>query len=968
MNRLLAVACMFLIFIVVSCVTSHVPEGKFLLKKNKLHVTGEDVDESSMAKVIRQQPNLSTLGIKFRLIVFNSIDSTKVEEKRVTKMNKLRRKNIKRKVREDRINERRRDRAIRKGRDDYYFRTIELKDTLNPKLSILERMKYKFGEPPVIVDSFLFEKSKEQLSTYMHKRGYYYETISGHLDTLELSKQKIIAHFDVTTGPRYYIDSVYIISDNPAVVQSFRNYLRKEQDQSALNAPFHNFLTDKKTLKVPFDQDVLNDYRDKVARYMRNDSYYMFSPSHVLYKADTNSADMSVKLGIVFTDRVIKDPNDPSKVTTKRQASTTVQAVYFHICDTILYEGNFEQYIEDNGLNLKTENFLTTVDTFYYAKLMKEVEQPDSLKSKTGEKYYKSLVNKNLFGQPKDSINLDKYRIATFTYNFNELPKKRDRKKVDESKETKEVKEKKETDEEKRARQEKELFVKPGLVEAQNYLEYTNFYKEYYADRTYNRLIQLGIFSIIKPVFEEVPGNKIIVHYYLVPAQKQSYGFEPRATNSNGYLGVSASINYTNKNLFKSGWNTTLSFSGGFESQPPVFSEVDGDKVKQGGRSFNTFEVGPTLKFDLPGLFPVNVAKLDKRQRPRTILSAAYNFQKRPDFKRNVFQLNYLWKFYVGKTQIVSIGLPAASVIKFVSLNPSPEFEARIKSLNDQFLINAYSDQLIWEDAKFVYEFDNLNYDKKKQRWRVTFNATSNIAGNLLYYGFRKGQDQDSTGRYKLFGVPYSQFALIDTKFITYYDVNRKHTIALRLLGGVGKPYKNTVTSLPYDYSFFSGGSNDNRGWDARTLGPGAYKYYLDPTRTFTQIGDIRLGTSLEYRLAKGKLLQSAFFLDASNIWTINNDVNRPGGRFSPSWYKELGVAVGYGVRLDFNFFIFRADLGIPVRNPGLPSGERWFWQDRDTYYQEIEDQNFTQDELKRIPDPFGWKALKLNIGIGLPF
>jgi len=926
-NRILAVASLFLIFAVVSCVTSHVPQGKFLLKKNKLHVKGDAIDESAMEKVIRQQPNLSTLGIKFRLIVFNSIDSTKVELKRVKKMSKLKNKNIKRKAKEKRINLRRRERAIRKGRDNYYYRTIELKDTLNPKLSILERMKYKFGEPPVIVDSFLFEKSKEQLSTFMHKRGYYYDTISGHLDTLS-GKKKIIAHFDVTTGPRYYIDSVYIISDNAEVVQSFKNYLRKEQDQSALNAPFHYFLKDKRPMQIPFDQDVLNDYRDKVARYMRNDSYYLFSSSHVLYKADTNSTTMRVKLGIVFTDRIIKDPDDPKKAVTKRQTSTTVQAVYFHICDTTLFEGNFKEYVKSKNLDIKTENFTTTVDTFYYAELMKKVKLPDSLQNKTRSLYYKSVSEENIFGQPKDSIDLDKYRIATFTYNG-------------------------------------ELFVKPGLVEAQNYLENTNYYKEYYADRTYNRLIQLGIFAIIKPVIEEVPGNKIVVHYYLVPAKKQSYGFEPRATNSNGYLGVSASINYTNKNLFRSGWNTTLSFSGGFESQPPVFSEADGDKVKQSGRSFNTFEIGPTLKFDLPGLFPVNVAKLDKRQRPRTILSAAYNYQKRPDFKRDVFQLNYLWKFYVGKTQIVSVGLPAASVIKFVALDPSKEFEARIKSLNDLFLINAYSNQFIWEDAKFVYEYDNRDADDKPLRLRMTFNATFNTAGNLLYYAFKHNQDKDTNGRYMFFGVPYSQFALVDTKFITYYDVNRKHTLAFRLLAGAGKPYKNTQTSLPYDYSFFAGGSNDNRGWEARTLGPGAYKYYLDPTRTFTQIGDIRLGTSLEYRLAKGKLLQSAVFMDADNIWTINNDVNRPGGQFSKSFYKELAVTVGYGIRLDFDFFIFRIDLGLPVRNPGLPDGDRWIWQSRTTYDAEIDAQNFTADELKKIPAPFGWK---LNVGIGLPF
>lgn len=951
LTRITAFLCVFVVLIVVGCVTSHVPQGKYLLKKNKLHVKGEKVDESAMEKVIRQQPNLSTFGIKFRLIVFNSIDSTKVAEKRIEKANHLRRKNSKRKARQDRINERRRNRAIRKGKSAYYFRTIELKDTLNPKLSLLERMKYKFGEPPVIVDSFLFRKSIDQLSTYLHKKGYYYDTVTGHLDTLA-GKRKIIAHFNVVTGSRYYIDSVYIISDNATVTQSFLNYLRKEPDNSALNEPFHHFLTYKRPMSIPFDQDVLNDYRNKVARYMRNDSYYMFSPSHVLYKADTNSADMSVKLGIVFTDRVVRDPNDPKKnAIAKRHASTRVKQVYFHIADTTLYEGNFRQYLRDHQMDSLRDGFIPTLDTFHYAELVKKVRLPDSLQEKAKFLYYKSQTERNFFGQPKDSVDLDKFRMATFTYNFKEEPKKRAGDQVDESTET---------EEEWQKRKEEEIFVDPGLIEAQNYLEYTNFYKEYYLERTYNRLIQLGIFALVKPVIEEVEDNQIIVHYYLIPAKKQSYGFEPRATHSNGNLGVSASINYNNKNLFRSGWNSTISFSGGFESQPPVISQ---DK-KVSGRSFNTFEIGPTIKFDLPGLFPVNVAKLTKRQRPRTILSAAYNYQDRPDFERGVFQLSYLWKFYVGKTQVVSVGLPGASVIKFVALTPHGNFADRIESLNDLFLINAYSDQFIWEDMKLVYEYDNRESDRKKQRLRTIFNATFDAAGNLLYYGFRKVQGIDTNGRYKLFGVPYSQFALIDTKFITYYDVNKKHTLAFRALAGVGVPYKNTRTSLPYDYAFFAGGSNDNRGWNARRLGPGSSKYYLDPLR-ITQIGDIRLGSSVEYRLGKGKLFQSALFADADNIWTINEDIKQQGGQFSKNWYKELGITAGYGIRLDFNFFIFRVDLGLPIHNPGLPEGDRWIWGSRDTYLQEIEDAGLDPNELENIPAPFG---PKLQVGIGLPF
>ena len=109
---------------------------------------------------------------------------------------------------------------------------------------------------------------------------------------------------------------------------------------------------------------------------------------------------------------------------------------------------------------------------------------------------------------------------------------------------------------------------------------------------------------------------------------------------------------------------------------------------------------------------------------------------------------------------------------------------------------------------------------------------------------------------------------------------------------------------MPYDYSFFAGGSNDNRGWRARSLGPGAYKYYLDSNSTVTQIGDIHLGFSFEYRFKLSKVIQSALFVDAGNIWTNKEDNNRPNGEFSKNWLKQIAFAAGTGLRLDLEYFL----------------------------------------------------------------
>ncbi|MDG1516681.1 MAG: hypothetical protein P8Q42_01545, partial [Flavobacteriales bacterium] len=33
-------------------------------------------------------------------------------------------------------------------------------------------------------------------------------------------------------------------------------------------------------------------------------------------------------------------------------------------------------------------------------------------------------------------------------------------------------------------------------------------------------------------------------------------------------------------------------------------------------------------------------------------------------------------------------------------------------------------------------------------------------------------------------------------------------------------------------------------------------------------------------------------------------------------FYKELAVSPGLGLRLDFDFFLFRLDLGVPLKQP----------------------------------------------------
>lgn len=864
--------------------TKYVPDGEYLLKKNEILQTGEKLDKGDLNSIVRQQPNYKRLGISWRLMAFNTFDSTKVANKRLKENLKLQEKNKEKRAKEKRINEKRIQKAKEKGKTHYTHKTIILKDTIEPRRFLREWYKYKVGEPPVTFDSILYNKTIEQLGAYLRSNGYYYGDVGGLVEYKKNGKCNV--KYLLSTGERYYIDSVFHICNNKDVEDAYNAFLRIQHDVPLVDQPF--------------DKEMMDDYRSKVARFMRDSSFYGYSANHITFSADTSKSRMKVKVGIIFGDRAIRSLVNRDSLVFVPHAKTYIKEVYFHISDTSKYEGNFKNMMMEQGLSLTNGPFINTIDSLFY----QDVEY-------------------------KHSKIPDVSRMAVFKFNS-------------------------------------ESIVKPRILEMQNYLEKGEQYKAKYAENSYSSLLRMGLFKAIKTELIEIPDTNLLeVHYYLAPSKKQSYSFQPRATNSNGYLGVSASISYTNRNLFKGAERLTFSVSGGFESQPPVFAiNDDGIEIQTEARSFNTLEFGPTVKLQLPGLFPIRMSRISKKRRPETVMSAAYNYQKRTDFVRGTFQMNYLWKFIISKTSLFEIGLPGASVVKFVNINKTDEFETKLDDLGDLFLINAYSNQFVWQDWRFRYEYNIKEKPNRKGNSQLYMSTVFDPAGNILS-AFNNSLTLLDNGQYGIDGVPYAQFARLDNELIFSKPLGRERSVNTKLRIGGGLPYGNTTTSLPYDYSFFAGGANDNRGWAARGLGPGAYKYYLDTNRTATQIGDFRLGASAEYRFAINSFFKGAVFMDAGNIWTFQHDDKRPGGQLSMNWWNEIAVAGGVGLRMDLEYFIIRLDVGVPIRNPSLPNGEKWIFQKTKDDYEIEADAQFGTDWRDFVPALY---APKLHFGIGYPF
>jgi outer membrane protein assembly factor BamA len=197
---------------------------------------------------------------------------------------------------------------------------------------------------------------------------------------------------------------------------------------------------------------------------------------------------------------------------------------------------------------------------------------------------------------------------------------------------------------------------------------------------------------------------------------------------------------------------------------------------------------------------------------------------------------------------------------------------------------------------------------------------------------------------YQLFHTPFAQFVKGDFDYTRSLVIDNQNSIAWRIGGGIGYPYGNSKM-LPFEKRYYSGGANSVRAWQVRELGPGGYVPHSAST-FFNQSGDIKLDLNLEYRSHFFWKLEMAAFIDAGNIWTIRNYEGQEGGTFRlNSFYKEIAIGYGLGLRIDFDYFLIRFDCGEKAYDPAKRGKDRW---------------TFLHPNLK---ENFAW-----HIAVGYPF
>ncbi|MCM1474727.1 MAG: BamA/TamA family outer membrane protein [Muribaculaceae bacterium] len=461
----------------------------------------------------------------------------------------------------------------------------------------------------------------------------------------------------------------------------------------------------------------------------------------------------------------------------------------------------------------------------------------------------------------------------------------------------------------------KQKYLRPGVLYENCFIQPGEPYRERDVDRTYKALSRLEILKYTNIKFEPAGSigdiGLLDAYILLTPGKSQSITLELEGTNSEGDLGLALGIGYRHMNIGKGSETFSAKVRGSYESLSGNLDGLIHDRYME-----YALDLGLSYpKFKAPFLRESFKRKINAT----TLVNLSMSYQERPEYTRIISTAGWSYKWTDKNNRRRNILTPID--INYVYLPVSTiDFLNQIAPDNP-LLRYSYEDHFI---MRLGYSFYYTNkrtaapWQRNTQTNFYTIRANIETAGNLLYAInsiFTRHHDPRHNP-YKIFGIHYSQYVKgeADLGFLHIFD--QRNSMAFHVGFGIGFPYGNS-TILPFEKRFYGGGANGVRGWDVRTLGPGSFPGTNSVSDFINQCGDIRFDLSAEYRAKLFWVIELGVFVDAGNIWTIKSYPNQPGGLFQfNSFYKEIAAAYGLGLRLDFNYFLLRFDLGMKAHNP----------------------------------------------------
>ena len=439
------------------------------------------------------------------------------------------------------------------------------------------------------------------------------------------------------------------------------------------------------------------------------------------------------------------------------------------------------------------------------------------------------------------------------------------------------------------------------VLQNNTFIEEGKWYSAEDLQSTYNHFGRLGTVRYTNISFREYDDVPVLDCDIQLSTNKPStISFQPEGTNTAGDLGAAASLTYQNRNIFHGSENLSIVLRGAYEA----IRGLEGYK----NTNFQEYSIETGLTFPR-FIAPFLASSFRRRINATSEVSLMYDLQNRPEFMRRVFTVawKYKWhdKNHHDRYQIDLLDLNYISM-PWISETFRREYLDDTSSRNSILRYN-YENLFIMK-LGFGYTYNNGLY---------AIRANVETAGNLLNLAAKSLHfHQNAEGQYTFVDLAYAQYVRGMFDYTRNINFDYDNQLVFHLGFGIAYPYGNSRI-LPFEKRFFSGGANSVRGWSVRSLGPGKFVGTDGRIDFINQTGDMKLDLNMEYRANLFWKFSGALFIDAGNIWTLREYEEQPGGQFRLSdFWNQIAVSYGLGIRLNFDYFIVRFDMGMKAVNP----------------------------------------------------
>ena len=484
---------------------------------------------------------------------------------------------------------------------------------------------------------------------------------------------------------------------------------------------------------------------------------------------------------------------------------------------------------------------------------------------------------------------------------------------------------------------------KSPLFEEQSIIKKGDLFNENAYFQTLNNFSSLGPWQQVD-ARTTLQNDSVYLHYFLMPSLRHSLNFDIEGSRNNSQLvagnllGLSTSVTFRDRNVQKKSISSISNARAGIELN-----------VNNGNDNLTQtllFNLGHTYSF--PNLIIPFVPKrttYTNQTRSTLSLNGAY-IDRLNYYKLRSFITNWGYELKKNKNGTENIWTYKPINVELYHLTKFSKLDSLL--ILNPFLRSSFNEgNVISQTFNYLSTGTSLKNSNQNNYLRIGIEEAGGLTG--LFNGA-------SSSIYRYIK------AEIELRKLYKYQYTE---LAWRFMGGWGNNYSNDPVlkgQLPFFKQFTAGGPYSMRAWGLRQLGLGSSQFYDTSlkSQSFDRFGDFQLEANLEYRFPLFQWgsykIGSAVYTDIGNIWNIRGTELDPAAGFKlDKLYKDIAVAVGTGIRMDFNYFIIRVDYALKMKDPTRLQNDGW-----------LDIRNLKWAEVK--PNGVKVNNYALQFGIGLPF